>query len=284
MNANFCHSEVYTKKPTPWLEACCSVKATLQTYSNMVNHHCSKETFKLHMVAKTQNTSSKRTDGKRALCADAVPDGCPGLWEVQAGLSILCCLGQGFCQPGRHLWKWALGFPASPGHPCGCTCKWNLETGHCCYYRDFRGLHILFWPLHSFLFFSPLFLPFFPPSFNKILGTKTPRAGSDRAYNRQSSSQLNTPDVLPVPKGSHCLRGFLLNRTKQNSKALGLLGCWRETMGKQNSGQRDIYFSEGHGCPYTIPFKALWSFSNTIQSCSQAEIQRVQNPFIPSLM
>lgn len=99
--------------------------------------------------------------------------------------------------------------------------KWDIaaiiETSEVCTYSS--GRYILF------SFFSPLFLPFFPPSFNKILGTKTHRAGSDRAYNRQSSSQLNTPDVLPVPKGSHCLRGFLLNRTKQNSKALGLLGC-----------------------------------------------------------
>lgn len=213
---------------------------------------------------------------------------CPW-WHVQGcgsfrkGSASSAPWGQGFCKPGRHLWEWALGFPASFAHPYIWTCMWHLEMGHSYYYWDFRVLHILFWPLHSFSFlFSFLFSP---PCFNQILGTKnTSHAGSDRAYNWQSSSQLNTPDVLPVPKGSHCVRGFLLNSTKQNSKALGLLGCWRETMGKQNSGQRDIYFSEGHGCPYTIPFKALWSFSNTIQSRSQAEIQRVQNLFIPSLM
>lgn len=183
--------------------------------------------------------------------------------DVSTGISSFPCSSMWLhLQVEFGIWKWDI--PAI------------IETSEVCTYSS--GHYILF-----FFFFS-LFLPFFPPCFNKILGTKTPRAGSDWAYNWQSSSQLNTPDVLPVPKGSHCVRGFLLNRTKQNSKALGLLGCWRETMGKQNSGQRDIYFSEGHGCPYTIPFKALWSFSNTIQSCSQAEIQRVQNLFIPSLM
>lgn len=64
------------KKRAPWQKACCSVKATLQTYSNMVNHHCSKETFKLHIQPlRGKNTSSSGMDGKRALCADAVPDG-----------------------------------------------------------------------------------------------------------------------------------------------------------------------------------------------------------------
>lgn len=216
---------------------------------------------------------------------------CPW-WRVQGcgrlrqGSASSAPWGQGFCKPGRHLpacgsehWDFQLPSLIHMSALASGTWKWDIptivETSGVCTYS--------FGPYILFNFFS-LFLPFFPPCFNQILGTKTACAGSDRAYISHSSSQLSTPDVLPVPKGSHCVRGFLLNRTKQNSEALGLLGCWRETMGKQNSGRRDICFLEGHGCPYTIPFKALWSFPNTIQSRSQAEIQRVQNLFIPSLM
>lgn len=209
---------------------------------------------------------------------------CPRLWEAQAGLSILCSLGPGVLQAWGGIClpvEVSTGISSSPRSSMWLHLQVALGNGTFLLFSGLqRSAHTPLPPTFFSFFFS---LPFFP-CFNQILGTKTPRAGSDQAYNWHSSSQLNTPDVLPVPKGSHCVRGFLLNRTKQNSKALGLLGCWRETMGKQNSGPRDIYFSEGHGCPYTIPFKALWSFSNTIQSCSQAEIQRVQNLFIPSFM
>lgn len=216
--------------------------------------------------------------GHRMLMLSVVT-ACPGLWEAAAGLSILRSLEPGalwaweasaqpYTAQGGEQWVFQLPLLIRMAALASGTWEWDMPT----IIETSRGLHILLWPLP----FSPCFYP--------ILGTKKPRTAADQAYNWHSSSQLNTPDVLPVPKGSHCVRGFLLNRTKQNSEAVGLLGCWRETMGKQNSGRRDIYFSEGHGCLYTIPFKALWSFSNTIQSCSQAEIQRVRNLFIPSLI
>lgn len=231
-----------------------------------------------------------RGEGHRVLMLSLVIT-CPGLWEAPAGLSILRSLEPGAlraweasAQPypaqGGEQWDFQFLLLVRMAALVSGTWEWDIPTA----IETSEGLHILLWPLPSFFFFNFfLFLPFFSPVSIQFRGQK-PRTASDRAYKWHSSSQLNTPDVLPVPKGSHCVRGFLLNRTKQNSKAVGLLGCWRETMGKQNSGRRDIYYSEGHGCPYTIPSKALWSFSNTIQFCSQAEIQHVRNLFIPSLI
>lgn len=169
MNANFCHSEVCTKKKAPWLEACCSVKATLQTYSNMANHHCSKETFKLHLQPlRGKNKSSKRTEGKRALCADAVPDGVSkavgGSGRTQ---HPLLPGARGFASLGGHLpacgsehWDFQLPSVIHVAALASGTWKWDIptvfRTSEVCTYSS--APHILFF-FFPFLF-SPVSIKF----------------------------------------------------------------------------------------------------------------------------
>lgn len=171
---------MYKKNKTPWLEACCSVKATLQTYSNTVNHLCSKETFKLHIQPlRGKNTSSKRRDGKRALCADAVPDGVSraagGSGRAQhpllPGARGFASLG-GICLPVEV----NTGISSSPLSSIWLHLQVALGNG------TFLLLSRLQRSAHTLLAPAFFFLPFFL-RFNQILGTKTPCAGSDRAYN-----------------------------------------------------------------------------------------------------
>lgn len=228
-------------------------------------------------------------DGKRAPHANAFPS------NDMSGSAGGCGRAQhppvpGLCEPRRHLPSHTLPVEMSPApcaHTHGCAYKWHLEIGHSYYHEEFRR------PAHTplaptaFFFFSFIFFVSFPSFFSLFLsnfGDKKPPRCFSSGLQLTELSTAQHAWCFAVPKGSHCVKGFLLNRTKQNSKAVGLLGCWRETIGKQNSGRSDIYFSEGHGCPYTIPFEVLWSFSNTIQFCSQAEIQHVWNLFIAFLI
>lgn len=164
---------------------------------------------------------------------------CRGLWEAAAEPSILLSL-----EPGA-LWAWEASSRLYPAHGlqlllllhvAACTSGiWerNIPT----IIKTSGGLHILLWSL-PFFFFLPFSSCIYP-----ILGTKNPCSASDWAYNWHSSSQLNTPDVLPVPKGSHCVRGFLLNRTKQNSKAADYCAAeGRQWGNKTRAGEAFVFW------------------------------------------
>lgn len=167
------------KKKAPWLEACCSVKAILQTYSNMVNHRCSKETFKLHIQPlRGKNKSSKRTDEKRALCADAVPDGVSkavgGSGRTQ---HPLLPGARGFGSLGGHLpacgsehWDFQLPLVIHVAALASGTWKWDIptvfRTSEVCTYSS--APHILF-----FFFFPSEHLNLFWRSISNCISLST---------------------------------------------------------------------------------------------------------------
>lgn len=55
------------KKTAPWLGPCCSVKATYQTHSGMVNPCCFEETFNLHVQPLGGKTTSPKSKSRRHL-------------------------------------------------------------------------------------------------------------------------------------------------------------------------------------------------------------------------
>lgn len=122
------------KKIAPWLEACFSVKASLQTYSNMLNPCCSERHSSFAFrpcVAKTHpwRELTARINGKRASCADAFcgdsmsgsVGGCSrahhplvsGTWGF---MSLV-----GFCLAIPYPWRRAVGFLAALAHMHGRT-------------------------------------------------------------------------------------------------------------------------------------------------------------------
>lgn len=137
-------------------------------------------TFSL-CVAKTNPQRGRKEKGHCVLMLSLMV--CPRLWEAQAGLSILCSLGPGVLEAWGGIClpvEVSTGISSSPRSSVWLHLQVALGNGT---FLLFSGLQR---PAHTPLpptFFSFFFfLPFFP-CFNQILGTRTPRAGSDQAYN-----------------------------------------------------------------------------------------------------
>lgn len=74
------------KSPAPWLGPCCSIKATYQTHSGMVNPYCFEETPNLHVQPLGSKTMFLQPKSRRHLPAHAT-----GHWGFKLEMGHSCC-------------------------------------------------------------------------------------------------------------------------------------------------------------------------------------------------